>query len=141
VERPSSGNFLTKTFRWHSRWLYLLIFIGLIVYVIVALIVQKKARISFPLCTEHRLWRTRMGIATAALLIGSIPASFLLAALGADGGWIALTAVMMALAGLVTLGLLGGSFSPVYIDNNLSKFKGAGGDFLALLPSVATLPH
>ena len=139
--KPVSGNFLTKTFRWHSRWLYLLIFIGLIAYVIVALIVQKKARISLPLCTEDRLWRSRMGIATAALLIGSIPASFLLAALGVDGGWIALTAVMMALAGLVTLGLLGGSFSPVYIDNNLSKFKGAGGDLLALLPSVATLPH
>ena len=68
---------------------------------------------------------------------GELPVS----ALGVDGGWIALTAVMMALAGLVTLGLLGGSFSPVYIDNNLSKFKGAGGDLLALLPSVATLPH
>src|ERR1035438_1465832 len=41
---PASGKPLTKTFSWHSAGYYFLIFIGLIVYVIVALVVQKKGK-------------------------------------------------------------------------------------------------
>jgi hypothetical protein len=132
---------LTKTFRWHSPWLYLLILPGLLFYVIVALVVQKKARIDVPFCGSHRSWRTRMNIAGAVLLIGSLPTSFLLASLEVNGGVTALIAVVMAFSGLIVLAIVGSSFSPVFIDETCAKFKGAGEKFLSLLPSGAVSPR
>jgi hypothetical protein len=138
---PASGKPLTKTFSWHSAGYYFLIFIGLIVYVIVALVVQKKARIDVPFCEAHRSWRTRMNIAGAVLLIGTVPASFLLASLDLSGGMVALIAVGMAFSGLVVLAIVGSSFSPVYIDETCAKFKGAGEQFLSALPSSPASPQ
>lgn len=132
---PISGTRLTKTFRWHSPGLYLLIFLGLIPYVIVAFFVAKKARIDVPFCQAHRSWRTRMNIAGAALLIASVPSGVLLDSLGLNGGVITLIVVAMAFSGLVVLGVVGSSFNPVYIDETCAKFKGAAKEFLSLLPS------
>jgi hypothetical protein len=132
---PASGKPLTKTFSWHSAGYYFLIFLGLIVYVIVALVVQKKVRIDVPFCEAHRSWRTRMNVAGAVLLIGSVPLSFLLMSLEVNGGVVALIAVAMAFSGLVVLAIVGSSFTPVYIDATCAKFKGAGEPFLSLLPS------
>jgi len=131
---------LIKTFRWHSPWLYLLILPGLLFYVIAALVVQKKARIDVPFCGSHRSWRTRMNMAGAVLLIGSLPTSFLLASLEVNGGVTALIAVAIAFFGLIVLAIVGSSFSPVYIDETCAKFKGAGEKFLSLLPRGAASP-
>lgn len=130
-----SETHLTKTFHWHSSWVYLLILLGLIFYVIVALAVQRKARIEVPFCQAHRYWRTRMNIAGAVLLVGSVPASILLAALDVNGGVVALIAGLIAFSGLIVLAIVGSSFSPVYIDGSCAKFKGAGEGFLSVLPS------
>jgi len=135
-----SGKPLTKTFRWHSRWLYLLILPGLLFYVIVALVVQRKARIDVPFCASHRSWRSRMNIAGAVLLTGSLPTSFLLASLEVNGGVVALIAVAMAFSGLVVLAVVGSSFNPVFIDETCAKFKGANEKFLSLLPSGPVSP-
>jgi hypothetical protein len=93
---PVSGNPLTKTFRWHNPWLVLLIFVGLIVYAIVALVVQKKVRIAVPFCEAHRRWRTQMNLAGALLLIGSVPMSILLGIADLNGRIGALVAIGMA---------------------------------------------
>jgi hypothetical protein len=133
---PVSGKLLTKTFRWHSPWLYLLILPGVLFYVIVAHVVQKEARINIPFCEVHRSWRTRMNIAGAVLLIGSVPASLLLASLDIGGGVVALTAVAMAFSGAVVLAIVGSSLAPVYIDETCARLKGAGEQFLSSLPSI-----
>jgi len=44
-------------------------------------------------------------------------------------------AVAMALSGLVVLGVVGGSFKPVYIDEKRAVFTGASEEFLSLLPN------
>jgi hypothetical protein len=126
---------LARAFRWHSSWLYLLIFAGLIFYAIVALVVQKKVKLEVPFCSAHRAWRTRMNITGAVLLIASVPASFLFAALDVNGGWVALIGVVLAFSGLVVLALVGSSFTAVYIDDNYATFKGASEQFLAALSS------
>jgi len=79
-----------------------------------------------------------MNITGAVLLIGLIPAVFLLDSIGLDGGIVALIAVVTGLSGLVVLGIVGSSFAPIYIDETCAKFKGAGGQFLSSLP---TSPH
>ena len=133
-----SEDLLSKTFRWHSPWLYILILVGVLFYVIVALVVQKKARIDIPFCHRHRLWRSRMNMVGAVLLIGSVPLSILLGLLDVDGGIVALVAVATAFAGALVFGIVGGSFAAVYIDENCAKFKGASQQFLSLLPNRGT---
>jgi hypothetical protein len=136
-----AARFLMKTFRWHDPWLYLLILPGLIFYAIVALVVQRKARIDVPFCQAHFSWRTRMNIAGGVLLIGFIPATFLLDAIGLNDGIIAVFAVVTALSGLIVLGIVGSSFAPIYIDETCAKFKGAGEQFLSSLPTSPHVPQ
>jgi hypothetical protein len=137
---PVSGKLLAKTFRWHSAGWYFLIFLGLIFYVIAALIVQKKVRIDVPLCDAHRSWRTGMNIAGAVLLVGLIPLSFLLMFANVNGGVVALLAIAMVLAGLVVFAIVGSSFTSISIDESCAKFRGAGEQFLSSLPDRPVSP-
>jgi hypothetical protein len=132
---PVPGQFLTKNFRWHPPWIYLLILIGILIYVIVALVMQKSARISVPFCAAHRSWRANMNIIAAVLLLGWIPESLFLSYLDVSAGWIVLISIAMPVAGLILLVVVSSSFAPVYIDHACAKFKGAGERFLATLPS------
>jgi hypothetical protein len=138
---PISGTRLTKTFRWHSPGLYLLIFLGLIPYIIVRLTVAEKVCIDVPFCQAHRAWRTRMNITGAVLLITSIPSSFLWESLELGVGVTTLIVVGMAFLGLVVLGAVGSSFNPVYVDERCSMFNGAAEEFLSLLPSSPVSPQ
>ena len=131
---PVDGAFLKKTFRWHTPWLYVLVFFGLILYMIVALIVQKKSRMEIPLCPKHRSWRTRMHIVGSILLVAWIPALLLLNGLDVDGATTALLCVGIAFAGLVVLGIVGMSIAPIYIDEMHTELKGASEEFLDSLP-------
>ena len=127
---------LTKTFRWHSPWIYALIFLGVIVYFAIALVISRKVRIDVPLCRAHRSWRSRMNIAGASLLIGLVPVSAILGAFNVDGVLTTVVALTLALSGLVILGVVGGSFKPVYVDETCAKFTGACEEFLSRLVST-----
>jgi hypothetical protein len=137
---PTSDK-LSKKFHWHSSWLYLLIPLGFIFYFIAAFAVRKSVTLGIPFCKAHRCWYTRMNIVGLVLLIAAVPTAILLAGADVDGTWVALIGVALALSGLVVLGVVGSWFSPVYIDENHAKFRGAGEQFLAILPSdPACLP-
>jgi hypothetical protein len=120
--------------------LYLLIFVGVIFYFIVALVVRKTVKLEVPFCGAHLAWRTRMNITGAVLLIAAVPASFLLSALDVGGGSVALIGVVLALSGLVVLAVVGSSFSAVYIDETYAKFRGACEQFLATLDNSSLAP-
>ncbi len=131
---PIGDNYLKKTFRWHSPWLYVLVFFGLILYMIVALIVQKKSKIEIPLCSKHRSWRTKMHITGAILLVAWIPALLILNGLNVDAGTTALLCIGIAFSGFVVLGIVGMSIAPIYIDEMRTEIKGASEEFLSSLP-------
>ncbi len=44
---------VSKRFAWHPGWVMILIFVGLLVYVIVAIILTKRMRLSIPMCSRH----------------------------------------------------------------------------------------
>src|SRR5437899_10396300 len=52
--QPATDKPVVKTFSWHHPALYLLIFFGVLVYVIVALIVRKTIRVGVPMCAQHK---------------------------------------------------------------------------------------
>ncbi|MCB9870512.1 MAG: hypothetical protein H6837_21925 [Planctomycetes bacterium] len=52
--RPSDGRPVQKTLSWHHPAIYLVVFVNLLIYAIVALAVRKKSRAQFSLCPQHR---------------------------------------------------------------------------------------
>jgi hypothetical protein len=126
---------LQKTYYWHNQLLYLLIFAGVLVYAIVALIVRKQMYLAVPLCQEHDSARKTKIWISAILLLGCIPLPiFLGTALNSDAavGLAVLLGVVMFFAGAIVLSMAQ-PLRPTYIGDDCAKFKGAHPDFLARL--------
>jgi hypothetical protein len=123
-----------KQFRWHPSWMYIMIiFPGLLIYAIVAMIVQKKMDINLPMCEVHHTERKRNLWIGGILTLGALPGGLLLGNLGTtETGW--LVGFLSFLAGLVFLVIAGRSLRPVLIDETHGEFTGACQAFLDLLP-------
>ncbi|MEN3334510.1 MAG: hypothetical protein V7641_3875 [Blastocatellia bacterium] len=87
--RPANGRRLNKTFSWHHPALYLLVVVGLLIYVIAALIVRKTAVLHLGLCDEHfskrrtDIWVSWgiLALSVALIILGAatnLPALFLI---------------------------------------------------------------
>lgn len=113
----------------------LILFPGLLIYAIVALIVRKSIELDVPVCDYHHSERKRYKGIGAALLIGAIPIGMVMGmALGVEE-WIAwLVGVMAFFAGLIFFGVAGSTMSPKLIDDAHAEFGGVSPEFLKLLP-------
>jgi hypothetical protein len=58
---PAEDYWFLKKMSWHSPWLFLLLLANLLIYLIVALCVQKTARVRVALCPRHRA-RRQLGL-------------------------------------------------------------------------------
>jgi hypothetical protein len=45
---------VTKKMQWHPSWVYLLILLHVLIYIIVAMIVTRRAVVQVPFCDEHK---------------------------------------------------------------------------------------
>jgi hypothetical protein len=129
---PANGHRLKRTLTWHPPAYYLLILINLIIYVIVAICVRKKAVLQVGLCERHRRQRFTcivtgwlLFLGGIALLILGIAAQSLLAVVGILAILCSLVIVLLTATRIVY---------PARIDKELAWVKGAGGAFLADLP-------
>ena len=60
-----------QTFRWHPPWVIVLILVGVLVWVIVAIILTKSMTVEAPVCDEHKgHWFKRKLIGWLAVLLG-----------------------------------------------------------------------
>lgn len=127
---------LKRNFYWHSPWLYLLFLLmlmGVLIYLIVAGITRKKRELMVPICPTHDSQRkTRVWIG-GVLLLGCFPLGIALA------GWMQsdlgiLWGLLLGFA-LFFVGLIVTTSSyvlrPIYIGDDCAKFKGAHPEFLA----------
>jgi hypothetical protein len=125
-----------RKYSWHNRWLYLLIFVGVIFYIIVALAVRKRWMLALPLCEAHRKEYRRRRSIGAALLIAGIPIMLLLIGLASSDAGTALgivTGIGVLLAGAVFWSL-SQPLVPTRIEDTFASFTGAGEAFLSQLP-------
>jgi len=125
-----------EKYSWHSPWLYLLIFLGVIFYVIVALVVRKQWKLAVPLCEAHRMQHRRKRWIGATLLIAGIPIMILLVGLASSDEGVGLsvaTGVGVLIAGAVFLSR-SHPLLPNRIEDTYASFAGAGEDFLTQLP-------
>lgn len=123
--------FKKKTYAWHSTWLYLLILVGLLVYLIVAIVVRKRATVTIGLCKRHARLRA-IHLAVAWLLaLGSVTLFVLAFALDRAELLLGLLGFIIAPAyGIIFAAML----APKRIDGNYAWFKGCCGAFLDRFP-------
>lgn len=127
-----------KKFYWHHPALYLMIlFPGLLIYAVVALIVRKQMELNVPLCETHHADRKRYMLLGSLMLIGFLPAGLLLGIVFSEAlGWV--TGSVMCVIGLIFFVMTGLGFAPTRIGEHGAVFKGAGLAFLNLLPEDHT---
>lgn len=97
---PAGGDRLRRKFAWHHPAIYLLILAGLLVYAIVALIVQKKAVLDLGICVEHRKQRRMLLLVAWGLLAAGI--ILIPVAVRMGSGFVALISGASFLGALVT---------------------------------------
>ena len=128
---PANGKRLTRNLYWHSPYIYLLILLNLIIYVIVALIVRKKARVQIGLCDQHRTKR-RLAL-SFGWLAGLGGLGLFIVSLANSWGLLALVGFGLLLAGLI-VGATGSMISAKRIDDRFVWVKGVCRPYLDSLP-------
>jgi len=125
-----------RTFTWHHPAWYLFILVAVLVYVLIALMVQKKAKVAFGLCDSHRA-RLR-NFKLAAWGIFALGLGLIVLAIGIDSSD---AAVLMGTAGLLSLliaGVIAGTgariLSVARVSAAEARLKGCGDAFLDSLP-------
>jgi hypothetical protein len=129
---PIGDQRMKRTFQWHHPALYLTILAGLLIYVIIALVMRKKATVFIGVCSRHR--RRRMIHITVSWLI--VLASFGLGALAIvmERAEIALLGLLVFFFGLVYAVLLVPILTPARIDDYSVWLKGCCEEYLAQYP-------
>jgi len=124
---------LRRKLSWHRPFLYLTILISILVYLVIALIVRKRAEIHVPLCSEHdRERRKKLKIAWAVIL-----GSLLIGALGFTSQDLVLLVVLGLMIFVVGLFLVSNATQPVVpkkIDESHVWLKKISPAYLADLP-------
>ena len=126
---------LKRKLTWHHPALYLLIFASLLIYLIVAMVVRKKARIDVGLCAEHKAARKRSIAITWSLGLLSI-GSFVMAAMLEDFTFIVASLAFLVatiIYGIVTLRIV----APTKIDEHYVWLKGANPEYLQEFPELS----
>ena len=136
--QPATSEPLTSNYTWHTPWLYLVILLGVLIYVILALIVRKKFELSVPLCQAHREQQQRRKLVGLGLFIGPIVAAIFLSGYIPEGYgvWWALAIVITSLSGAFYFDSAI-VLRPAYIGDHEAHFKRAGEPFLSQLPAVS----
>ena len=129
---PAYGSRLKKRLTWHHPAIYLIIFVALLIYFIVALVVRKTATVRLGLCEEHRAKRRRnIWITWLLVLLGVV--GFFAAAANEDGTYLLIGFLLIVAAiiyALVAIRIV----SPSKIDDKFVWLKGVNKDYLNELP-------
>lgn len=140
----AAGRGWRKTLYWHPSAYYLLVVIGVLLYVIVAVIVRKKVTVEAGLCDLHakkRRKRILIGWLLFLASIGAFAASWYYGLVmnnhgPIDAGVSALAGVVLILAAVIWSFAATRILYPRYIDNRIARLGGAGKLFLDSLPAV-----
>lgn len=140
---PAEGSRLKRHLSWHPQLLYVMIvFPGLLFYIIVAMIVRKTATIHVPICRRHRANRKRdiaigwLGsLGGIALTIGAFAGDSVMPGEAVAG--LAITGVAVLLGSMIYGALRARVIVPKRIDKNLIWLDGVCLDFLHALPDTS----
>lgn len=138
---PAHGYRLKRRLSWHHPAFYLFLLFNLIIYVIVALIVRKTAKIEVGLCEAHVRARTRAILVGWLGSLGGIGLMIFGAMNSGPGaqndlGWMILVGLLLLLVSLIFGASKAPPVVPTRIDANFVWLKRVSPAFLAALPDV-----
>jgi hypothetical protein len=124
-----------RSFYWHEPALYLTILLGVLVYVIIAVVVRKRIDLDVPMCEAH--WRRRallrkVSYGMLALAVGLVVLAFSVRGEAAPG-FACLGSFVTGVAALFVHGAADRSIQPKRITDDYAEFAGASPQFLAVL--------
>lgn len=136
--RPAA-HWLRRNLSWHEPWIAITILAGLLIYIILALLLTKRATIHIGLSEEWMARRkTRMIVCwfLGLLFLAMIPAGIALAANTEQPGWIFLmpVGIVGGLIVLIAAQPLVGLVTPKRITSEYVWLKGVNCQFLDRLP-------
>jgi hypothetical protein len=120
---------------WHAQGWYLFFLINPIVYLLIAIFVRKKARLSIALCSEHRAKRTKLLLAGWGAIFFGIAG--IAVGVGGETPLLALVGTGLALIGLILAVIGARLLLPIRIDAQHVRLNGASEAFLNSLPGRA----
>jgi hypothetical protein len=129
---PAYGRRLKRKLTWHHPAIYILIFVALLIYLIIALILRKSAIVEIGVCEMHLAKRRRNILITWLLVLLGI-VGFILGIGLADGTYALVGAFLLIAAiiyGLVVVKLV----APGKIDDKFVWLKGVNKAYLDELP-------
>jgi hypothetical protein len=129
---PVNGAKLRRNLYWHHPGLYLLIFLNLLIYLIVALFVRKRAKIALGLCEKHRA--TRVKAIAAAWILVLLGIGLLVGGIVIENGWLGVSGVILLLAGMIYGLIRGRIVTPRRIDKEHVWLNGVCAEYLENLP-------
>lgn len=129
---PAHGNRLVKKMYWHPQVWYLLICIGVLFYIIAALIVRKQATVTLGLCETHFKKRKTAIIVTWSLVALSIV--LFIVGISADVGALAGIGGLLLLAAMIYGAVTIPTVAPARIDDRFVWLRGVSKEFVAGLP-------
>jgi hypothetical protein len=128
---PANGFKLKRTLYWHHPGYYVLI-LWLLLFIIVSLIVRKKAVLHIGLCEAHRKQRTLGILICTTGILGGI--GLLVGGAIAETGWIALAGLGAFFFGIVWGIVKARTIAATKIDKDVVWISGVGPAFLNELP-------
>jgi hypothetical protein len=127
---------MARRFEWFHPLLYLLLIINLLVFIIVMLVVRKKALVELSVCREHRARRYRH--LTVAWCLGLIGFATLIFAIFAGPGNNSLALAMIAIAFMLIGGIYGLFLGRILVARRIRDgyvwLRGADPGFLDTFP-------
>jgi hypothetical protein len=134
-------NRLKRSLAWHPGWVYLLILVSPLIFIIVALIIRKTAKIEIPLCDEHRANRSRNILIAWLTALSGIALCFTPAFLNAQAlsngplpGILIFLGVILLFFGLIFGAIISQFVVPQKIDDTHVWLKKVSPLYLAELP-------
>ena len=118
---------------WHHPLLYILLFVALLIYLIVAMVVRKMATIEIGLCDEHLKKRRRDLRITIGLLVAGLIGLAL--AIGFSDGTYLLLGFLGLIAALIYGIVAVRVVAPAKIDDQFVWLTGVNKDYLIELPA------
>jgi len=125
-------NTLKRNLRWHHPALYILIFGGVLLYAILAMVLSKTATIHVGFCETHAATRKRDIIITWVLVLVSF-ATFYLAATTEEMMWL-LVGVILFLGGVIYGVVRTRVVAPQKIDDQYVWLTGINANYLQQFP-------
>lgn len=120
------------TVYWHSPWLYLTILLNILIYVIVAMLLRKRAKINPALCQHHR--RRRLLGQFGAVLAMAVGIFLLIHGATEHQDVALILGILFILLAIIVAMAVSRLLTPTFIDEQVVKLRGAKEAFLESLP-------